>query len=412
MKRMYRYLFLLMGFSIPVTTALTNILLGLIVLVWVGENFKTRFSRLFQVIRLNPVALAGLVIFSIYLGGSAYSTAGANDVLEALRDGLKFLFIPMMAVFFTDDKLRTDFMAGFIFAMLFVLILSCGLWLGLLPDYISVTGHPEDNTVFFRRITQNIFMAFTAFTFAVWARFTDDIKRKWLYFGLSFLALVNVFFMVPGRTGHLVMLVLMGYFVFTWRSRNTVIAAVAAIVMIGGTMMIHPSNPLVTRAVEVIEQVREWEYGRPASDVSSSGLRLEFYTNSLKLIKKNPVAGTGTGSFEKTYYDAFHALKMNKVDNPHNDYLMISVQFGIIGLLALLLLFALQWRSAGYLPDRRQEIIGRGFVLTMMCACMVSSPIIDHAEGWFFAFMSAAFFPTFDGPGWYPFNRINGFFKK
>ena len=41
-------------------------------------------------------------------------------------------------------------------------------------------------------------------------------------------------------------------------------------------------------------------------------------------------------------------------------------------------------------------MIARGFVLTMIFACMVTSALVDHAEGWFFASMSAFLFAGLD----------------
>jgi O-antigen ligase len=119
---------------------------------------------------------------------------------------------------------------------------------------------------------------------------------------------------------------------------------------------------------------------------------LDFYVNSLKIIKENPVIGTGTGSFKDTYNRFVAKTEMKPTSNPHNEYLMITVQFGLVGLLVLLGFFWIQWYNAGFLKDRQQTILSRGFVLTIVFACIFASSLQDNADGWFFAFMSGLLF--------------------
>lgn len=392
-NKINKYLMVLFGFFIPISTAVTNILLGLILLFWILDNIKDRFKNIILVLRSNPVALMGGVLFLIYLAGSLYSNAETEGIVESLRDGVKFAFIPMMMIYFKDEKIRPSFMAGFICAMVVVLFLSYLLWLEMLPGLFPVKGDLKNPTIFFLHITQNIFMAYMVFVFAVWARFSSKLNERLIFFGVSLIALFNVLFLVQGRTGHLIMIVLLVYFFFAWRSVKSIAIALSLIVLMVTGIWMYPSNPLVVRATKVVNEVKAWDYEKPTQDTSSSGLRMEFYLNSLKLIKESPVFGTGTGSFAKTYHEAYKDTKMIQgVVHPHNDYLMFAVQFGVVGLLVLLGFFMAQWKYAGRLTERKETILSRGFILTMLCACMVSSPLIDHAEGWFFAFMSAFFF--------------------
>jgi hypothetical protein len=71
---------------------------------------------------------------------------------------------------------------------------------------------------------------------------------------------------------------------------------------------------------------------------------------------------------------------------------MAGAQFGVVGILVLLSFFVTQWCYAGLLQKKKRILLARGFVLTIITACMVSSPLKDSAEGWFFALMSATLF--------------------
>ena len=80
--------------------------------------------------------------------------------------------------------------------------------------------------------------------------------------------------------------------------------------------------------------------------------------------------------------------------NPHNEYLLLTVQTGVIGLACLLFLFFRQWRSAVLLETPQDRHLARGLVLTFVIGCLFNSLLIDHTEGLLFAWMSGLVFVT------------------
>jgi hypothetical protein len=71
---------------------------------------------------------------------------------------------------------------------------------------------------------------------------------------------------------------------------------------------------------------------------------------------------------------------------------MLTVQTGVIGLALLLYLFYTQWRTAPKLPTPFEQDAARGLVLAYAANCSLNSALMDHADGLFFAFMTAALF--------------------
>jgi len=51
-----------------------------------------------------------------------------------------------------------------------------------------------------------------------------------------------------------------------------------------------------------------------------------------------------------------------------------------------------QWHVAAQLPSMREQVLARGMVLSIVTASAVSSTLIDHAEGWFYVWMSGLLF--------------------
>jgi O-antigen ligase len=396
-----KYLLILLGFSIPVSTAVTSIVLGLFVLCWFLDNGADRFARWGRILKSNPVAFMGLVIFLMHVIGLAYTDGEKEKIIESLSDGAKFLCIGMVMAYFADQKFHSAFLLSFIFSMGLVLLLSCLLWLGLLPDFIPVKGTAHNSVVFHDYIKQNGFMAFAAFVAAVQARSPETgTVKKWLWAGFSLLALFNVLFMVGGRTGHVIVIVLAVYYFLTWDWTKSLAALTLIVVVFGTFAWTHPSNLLFSRARAVIIETKKWANQKPGDhQLTSIGLRLDWYLDSVKMIRQNPVFGTGTGSFKTTHGRFVENTGKKPTENPHNEYLMTGVQFGLVGLLMLLGFFAVQWRQTVFFRDRRQKLMARGLVLLMLIACLTTSPLQDNAEGWFFVFMSGFLFAGFNSSG-------------
>ena len=78
---------------------------------------------------------------------------------------------------------------------------------------------------------------------------------------------------------------------------------------------------------------------------------------------------------------------------------MMIVQFGIAGFVLLVGLFVTQWRLAARLPGRFEPVVARALVLTIAVASVLSSTLVDHAEGLFFVYMSGLLFAGYPAGG-------------
>jgi Lipid A core - O-antigen ligase and related enzymes len=384
-----------LGFSIPISVALDNVLLLLILLLWLlGASYRSKL----ETIRSNPVALLALALFGMYLLGIPYTDASRKDVMDSLSKAAQFLFIPLLIPLLHDPRARHKALWGFLAAMLLTLVLSYLMGFELLPQSSAFKGYPGNPVLFKKHITQNLLMAFSAFIFAVYARNTLSSSMRGFFTVLSALAAFNVLFMVNGRTGHLVLLVLMAYFFLSGFRWKGLLIACAALMLVAGVAYLAPISALHQRAALAFQQFSEWHPGQAATQESSIGQRMEFWTNSLEIVRHNPIIGVGTGGFIKAYADQVDGSAMAATRNPHNEYLMLTVQFGLPGLALLLYLFFAQWRLAAALPSALEQAIARGLVLAIACASMVSSTLIDHTEGLFYVWMSALLFAALSAP--------------
>jgi O-antigen ligase len=124
---------------------------------------------------------------------------------------------------------------------------------------------------------------------------------------------------------------------------------------------------------------------------SSANTRLEFLRLGGEAFLRHPILGTGTGSFNRTYEELAAQHHTLPTHNPHNEYLLIAVQMGAVGLAALFAFFIILWRRTHSLPiwEARQ---GRVLILCFAVACLFNSLLMDHKDGHSFAFLVSLFF--------------------
>jgi O-antigen ligase len=378
----------LLGFSLPLSTALDSLFLSLMVLLWLlGNHFRAKYAM----IKNNPVAVASLVMCGIYLLGLLYGHVDKG----AVSDARPFLLIPLMITLSQEERIRRYAWWGFLSSMLLTLALSYLIFFHFLPDNLGKTGPIRAGTVLIGSIAQNLFMAFTAFFLATKARFAAKRIHRMVFGALSLLAAINVLFMVPSKTGQLVLVLLISYYLFDWMRWKGVIAAGLMIVLSAGLLYWMPANAVHVRLNDLIQEYGQWQPDRAAPIGSATGMRMEFYYNSLKIIHENPIFGVGTGGFRGAYQKKIEKSQMVATDNPHNQYLLTGVELGLVGLLGLVSLFIIQWRMASRLPQGQERMLAYGMLLAITSGCLFNSFLADHAEGLFYVWSTALLFSGF-----------------
>ncbi len=381
-----RWMALALGLSIPISTALDNVLVPLLVLFWLASG---RFAEKWTIVRQNPVALLAILLFVWLLIGMSYAAVPFGERLGMLNKYRELLLIPVLITLFRTPQERTLALAFFAVAMGVTLFASYGIALGVLPPFVVSEATPENPVVFKLQITHNFFMAFAAFLFAAWALGAATPARRALLWAGALLAAANVLFMVQGRTGYVVMAALTALLFFErLRFKGVIAAAVLVGVLFTGAYGV--SQNFKNRIDLTVQEALAW---RPDEAQSSSiGWRLEYLMNSVAAFAQHPILGVGTGGFHQAYAEQVAGTEKERTHNPHNEYLMIAVQVGLPGLALLLLLFGTQLRLAARLPGTSDRLLARGVVLAVATGSLFNSFLLDHAEGLFYAWASGILF--------------------
>ncbi len=375
-----------LGFSIPISVALDNVLLAVILAAFLaGGAYRDKW----QAIRGNRAALGALALFGVLLAGVLYGERYPGDAAAYLGKYADLLFIPLFVFLFRDAAARTRALQALSVSLGVVLLLSYLIAAGVPVPGGLLVDDPANPVVFKKYLTHNILMAYYAFLFALLAMAARSRAWRAACAGVAVLAAINVMLLVQGRTGQVVLVALALYLGYAWRRwRGTAYAAAATLAIIAALAVVP--GPFQSRFAFLPGQPVSSPSAQAAQE--SNRQRLEFYRVSLAIIRENPLTGVGTGGFPKAYAENASRGAVTGTVNPHNEYLLIAVQVGAIGLAVMLYLFWTQWRLAPRLATPLEGHLARGLVLTIAIGSLFNSLLLDHTEGLLYAWLTGLLF--------------------
>ena len=387
----------LLGFTVPISVALDNLLLAVLLL---GALFNIR--AVWQIVTLHPVARAAWLLFAVLLFAIFYGATPLREAAGILAKYMDLAFIPLFMLVLSSEAIRRRAQYAFLAAMGLTLLLSYMVALGVLPiqHWMSKFASMENSVIFHSHITQSNMMVFAVFLALLNLRDAVSPKARAGWCGFALLGMIDVLFMVQGRTGYVILLALLGWFTWStlgrymrgrgraWGWRQGVAVALA---LAGLAVAAYQASPILhDRVALVASEYQAWQPNHGKDN--STGQRLDFYYNTLQIIRQQPVFGVGTGGFPAAFTQQTRGKDVMQTRNPHNEYLMITAQTGVIGLVFLLYLFYTQWHYAPLLNTPFRQDAARGLVLAYMVNSLFNSPLLDHADGLLFAFMTAVLF--------------------
>jgi O-antigen ligase len=380
--RLARWSAIALGASLPISTALDNILLVLIALGWLASaGYRAKWS----VIRQSWTSRFVIAIAVLGAIGLTYTAAPTGEALRSFVKHLTLLLIPILLSLAWTRRERDLAIKAFALAMLVVLALSYALALGLVPSGPGpvIKGLPTNAFVFKLQITQSYLMAFAAFLYAVYARAATRraLRAGWALASVA--AIFNIGVMVQGRTGYVVLLVLalvvLGH---RYRWRGVVGAMLAGAVLAAGAY--SASSAFRLR----VDQVgTEWAKWRAGGKRTPGGVydRLTFFANTWRIIEAHPVFGVGTGGYAEAYRKEVAGSDQIVTQNPHSQYLLTTAEQGTVGFVLLLGLFYAVWRDSRRQAEAQDRVILRALLAATVVSSLVNSTLIDHVETLFFA---------------------------
>ena len=208
-------------------------------------------------------------------------------------------------------------------------------------------------------------------------------RGRWLALGLAVATAVLTIGLMPGRSGHMVLLGVLTLALFHELPRRLRWAVLLA-PMLGVVLMFQLPTTFRERMTQVGSEVAMHRQG--SAQETSSGARLEYWRASLQAITEQPLLGHGAGSWNQAY----RRLKGPQVSSlydtasdPHQLFLLWAVEGGLLGLALLCAVLATLWRYGSRLVATDGHAL-QAMVLALVISGLFNSMIYGIGMGDFF----------------------------
>lgn len=323
----------------------------------------------------------------------AWSSAPSTDTYSSLAKYGKLLLIALLPLLIRSRQEGLLALTVFVTVQAFLLLSSWMLFLHLPTPWATSSMARTQYAVFSSYLDQGIMSAVLA---AVCWHLRPLLSHQWqqntaVLIAVS--AVVNVLFVLAGRSGHLVAIALLSMAIMwalpkKYRLLVILLPFLIALGVYSGSVKVHErANLMISEASA---------FGNDTNRATSTGIRLGFWSDAMHIIKEHPWGGTGAGSWSTQYNQLERARNAKHVDiagngNPHQEYLLWGVQLGIPGLLLFCTLIAAMFRDSFKL-ERPFKRTSQSVIVAFAVACMFNSSLYDALIGDFFCVLLGLLF--------------------
>lgn len=345
-------------FVVPLNKPATNIALVLsLVFSLLGNDTRQRWATAAR----NPVAQGALVWWGV-LVLSALHTWYITGVLPLTGTFVWVCWYPLvLGSLLQTPQWRRRALIAFILAVGMVLLISCGMDLGLIPQRSIAHANPFMRNTVFKEYTQQgvAVLVFGSMALAT-AMVTRSTRWRILCSAAALLALINIVWMLESRTAFVTLIPLLGYWVWQvflkgraiWRS-----ALIAGALAVAALAIIWFTPPMRERLV--VSVAHEAELYASQRTPTSTGIRLELWRRTLPMIAAAPVFGHGLAQWAPLYRRSIEGLPdfdAFLMGHPHQEMLLIVAEQGFAGLLVYLWLLIALARYIARLEQPERDI--------------------------------------------------------
>jgi O-antigen ligase len=341
-------------FSIPTSTGIARTLLlaavvsvlfstslSIVLEVFVYAAFACSpqlWRRLARTLR-HPVMIGVYPFVLVLLVGAVHGPAPWSEVLLGLLAWRRLLLLPLCLAVFDDDRSKN------LALIVFLAICLAGTLTSFVTAYLHVplaSKFPpgiafHNYTVQSMALSLALGVCFVALVAPQYFSGNRLLRCAPLMAAMGVLFLIDIAFVLASRSGYVAVLVMAVLLVMPLTPGKWTIKAFAgaAIALCVGAILLSSAQ---VRA-RVTEAILEVETVDAAATGTHLGQRVVMWRNTMRMIGDHPIFGVGTGGFASGYRP--YALQQQgwrafETDDPHNQFLKIQGEQGILGLAAFL----------------------------------------------------------------------------
>lgn len=373
-----------LAFSIPLSNALTSLLVMAFLAMVLSGLVAGSWSGRWEAVWRHPVSRASLALYAAVLLCALWSEGPAEHVGGQLARNFSLLLLPLFGLVLQEPPWARRGLLAFSAAMLLTLGLSLGhgLW-GLTgggPWALPYKGYGD--AIFHMHITHNVLMSLAVLLWLGCVLAPQGLPARWRWglLVLAGLAVFNIFWMVPGRTGYATLLaVLLTLVLLHCPPRWRLPGALAIVLLCGAALGL--SDAVQDRADRTWREILAFggADSNQRGDVNLADHRLAIWREAVEVIQQSPWLGHGTGSYRTAFCASAQPADMCQYGggkHPHNQLLFAAIEGGL-----LLAVCYLAWviALARTLWRRRHAgvigVMGAGLWWAWMAYSMVDTPL-------------------------------------
>ena len=411
------------AFFISVSNTVSSvILIFFLVLLLFQKNTKTNIKKLY-----NNEVLNAIFFFIIFVSISSFWSIN-NSLFSSINQYIIILFIPVLATLNYTEKEKQVSIIFFLFGVftnIFASLIITKLNQFEFIDKLYFLKNDHYKNIFYLRgfIDHSNLSIFTSFSIFIVLEYIFKEKLKTKRIRFIILILILVFFLIYsyGRTG-LILFLILGpiYFLIKKPEKIKIIMGFLFLLI---TIIIFAPNPLKSRIiltynlnknlsaeekilndakymsdslgnnidywVEKINKNEEWKNEVINKKTDESIIkRLEIWREFKNEINSNLLLGKGLGSIKKLINDENNSI--NRM--PHNSYLLIFFEFGVVGFLLFLNIFYSQLKLAIKNKEHELYYLRLIFTIAFLICMIINDYIVIFNTLCFFTLFSALLF--------------------
>ena len=393
LNKTYQFLLVILAFLMPITVAGANIIVVFICFLWLfSGNYKSKFYQ----ISSNKLMLASIAFFSLHVVGLAWTEDLSWGLHIVHKMWYFLLFFPILYTI-VSRKYITYYISAFLLAMSITEILSYLIWFEVILPFKNATAF--NPTPFMSHVSYNPILAFAIYLVLHKILITKNLGKFQLFLFIFFAISMSInMFITGGRAGYIMYFVMLGILSFQYYNFNKIKALFAALIIVPVVFFSAYQTSIMFN--ERVDRTYENITNYSENKTSSVGQRITYAINSWDIIKQSPFIGVGTGDFPVEY------KKMNMVNtpslinttNPHNMYILVLVQLGLLGLASLLSIFYYQMKFSFYASNRLISDVGFTLPALFLVIMWSDAYLLGHFTTLMFVFFSSFLHKNFEKP--------------
>jgi len=329
-------LFILLGIFIPTSIAISNFLIGGLVLCWILEgNFLKKISQ----IKESKWMLSIFGLIGLYVLGLCWGEDDHSNLWWQFQRLALLLTFPIFIT--TEFKKKTINRAVIVFlgtafiSALVALAINSNI-INPLGEYISFIDSSWQNSAFIKYNYHNVILAFTS---SLCLYILIEKKSKYRYL-LSFFLLIYALsiFTEAGRAGQVIFNLSAVFYIFYYNRKHFLRLCAFLLLLFSFQFIMYTSTNVYKNRLDALSNVIQ--NNGDAGEGKVDDFRYVVVKESLYRIIKKPILGYGTGSFGTIFNNEVKSGHVfDTHTTPHNQYLYVWFELGILGLLLLLSIF-------------------------------------------------------------------------